>query len=135
MAHEWKTVSVRLNEELRAVVEQICKQKSIKPNKFLFELVDKETKHIRDRSVLPENSGIPKIGKNELIFLPEKDSFKWTLDLGAHDKAVLCEDASPLYLNDLVKTIQEGLKAREEFNKKRSGKAVIPPKLLKYKVR
>lgn len=135
MAHEWKTVSVKLNEELKGAVEQVCKQKGISPNKFLFELVDRETKHIRDPSVLPENSGIPKIGKNQFVFLPEKDTFLWQLDLGIQDKAILCEDASPLYLNDMAKAIQEGLKAREEFNKKRSGKAVIPPKLLRCKVR
>jgi hypothetical protein len=132
---EWKTVSVKLNAELRNALDLVCKRQDITVNKLLTELVIREVEPILNPRVLPENKGVPQIGENKLKYLPETDSFVWQLDIGINGNAILSESVSPNYIENLRKAIDEGMIQRTDFLIKHSKGAVIPPKLLKYKVR
>ena len=131
---EWKTVSVKVNDETRNAIELICKRENIAINKFLADLVAREVEPIIDPRVLAENKGIPQVGENKLKYKPQTDDFFWQVDLGVNGIALLSEDVSPNYLEGLKKAINEGLTQRANFQKKNKG-AVVPSKLLKYGVK
>ena len=132
---QWKTVSVKVNDESRNAIELICKREGdIAINKFLADLVAREIEPVINPKVLAENKGMPQVGGNKLNYLPEKDNFLWQIDLGVNGMTLLSEDVSPTYLEDLKKAIDEALAKRAIFQKENKG-AVIPQKLLKYGVK
>lgn len=131
---EWKTLSVKVDEAQKRAIDTICERESITTNGFLSRLVARETEPVLNPNILPENNGLPQAGENRLEYVPESDTFRWWFDTGAVRSAVLSENASPFYLENLKKAIEEGLGRREEFKKKNKG-AVIPSKLLRYKVK
>ena len=131
---EWKTVSVKVNDETRNAIELICKRENIAINKFLADLVAREVEPIINPKVLAENKGMPKVGENKIKYKSQTDDFIWQVDLGVNGIALLSEDVSPSYLESLKKAIEEGLGQRTNFQKKNKG-VVIPPKLLKYGVK
>jgi hypothetical protein len=131
---EWKTVSVKLNEELRNAMELVCKRENITVNKFLTEIIAREVEPILNPSALPENKGVPQVGENRIKYSPETDSFTWQIDLGVNGIAILSDNISPIYLDNLKKAIEEATTHRSNFQKKNKKSAVIPSKLLKYRV-
>lgn len=132
---EWKTVSVKLNEELRNAMELVCKRENITVNKFLTEIIAREVEPILNPKALPENKGIPQVGENRIKYSPETDSFIWQIDLGVNGVSILSENLSPSYLENLKKAMEEGLTQRSNFLKKNKKGAVVPSKLLKYGVK
>ena len=121
---EWKTVSVKLNEELRNAMELVCKRENITVNKFLTEIIAREVEPILNPKALPENKGMPQVGENRIKYSQEADSFIWQIDLGVNGVVILSENLSPIYLENLKKAMEEGLTQRSNFlkkNKKRVG--------------
>ncbi len=129
---EWKTVSVKVNDDTRNAIELICKRENIAINKFLASIIEREIEPVLNPKILPENKGMPQIGENKLKYLPESDNFLWQLDLGVNGVALLSEDVPLSYLENLKKAIDEGLSKRLNFQKESKKRAVIPLKLLKY---
>lgn len=133
--HEWKTVSVKVNEEFRRAMDLICKRRDITANRLLTELITREVEPILDPNALPQGQGIPQVGENRFKYFPESDSFVWQLDLGANGIMVLSEGILPAYLENLRKAVDAGLNQREEFHKKNKVGTAIPAKLFKYGVK
>jgi hypothetical protein len=131
---EWITLSVKVTQEQKNVIEKICQHEGISINKFISKIINKEIEPILNPAVLPENKGLPTIGENKFKYVPEKDSFIWQLDLGVNGSAVLSEELSPFYLENLKKAIDEGIKQRHDFYKKAKKGIVIPSKIMKYEV-
>lgn len=132
---EWKTISVKVNDDTRNAIELICKRERITVNKFLANIISREVEHVINPKVLPENNGIPQIGENKLKYIKESDNFIWQLDLGVNGLALLSDNVTFNYLENLQKAIEEGLAQRLGFQKKNKKRAVIPSKLLKYEVK
>ena len=132
---EWKTISVKVNDEIYNAIKIICEKEGIKTNKFLFNLVTKEVEPVLNPRALPESKGVPQIGENHFAYIPESDSFKWNLDLGVHGTARLSENVSMLYLENLSKALEKGILQRQDFLKRNKKGAPVPAKLLKYGVK
>lgn len=133
---EWKTVSVKVDGELRRAMDLICKRRDITANKLLTELITREVEPILDPNALPQGQGISQVGENRFKYFPESDSFVWQIDLGANGVVVLSEGVLPTYLENLRTALDAGLNQREDFHKKKKeGATAIPPKLLKYGVK
>lgn len=132
---EWITLSLKLTKEDKNIIERICQHDNISVNKFLSNVIKKEIEPYKDPTKLPENKGLPAIGENKFKYLPEKDNFVWQLDLGVNGSAVLSEELSPFYLENLKKAIDEGIKQRHDFYKKTKKGVVIPSKIIKYGVK
>lgn len=134
-AREWKTLSVKVDEETRNLIELNCRRESTTVNKFLSDLITHDVEPLRNPSVLPENKGIPQIGENRFKYNPESDSFSWQINLGVSGTFLLSETVSPVYLENLRKAMDAGLSQRSEFLSNNKKGAVIPQKLLKYGVK
>lgn len=132
---EWITLSVKVTQEQKNVIEKICQHEGLTVNKFLSGVIAREIEPIFNPTVLPENKGMPLIGENRFKYLPEKDNFVWQLDLGVNGLAVLGEDFSLFYLEDLKRAINNGIEQRQNFHKKAKKGVVIPSKMIKYGVK
>ncbi|MBI5392281.1 hypothetical protein HZA96_00290 [Candidatus Woesearchaeota archaeon] len=132
---EWKAISVKVNEDVRNAIELICRREQITVSRFLANLVAHEVEPILNPNILPENKGIPLIGENKFKYTAESDCFLWQIDLGINGFALLGENIPPIYVENLQKAINDGLLQRTEFLNTNKKGAVIPPKLLKYKVK
>lgn len=131
---EWLTLSVKVTQEQKNVIERICQHEGFTINKFLSNVIAREIEPILNPTVLPENKGIPMVGQNKFKYVPEKDNFVWQLDLGVNGLAVLSEELSFFYLENLGHAIDQGVKQRRDFHKKVKNGVVIPTKIMKYKV-
>lgn len=132
---EWITLSVKVTQEQKNVIEKICQHEGLTVNKFLSRVIAREIEPILNPTVLPENKGMPFIGENRFKYIPEKDNFVWQLDLGVNGSAVLGEEFSLFYLENLKRAIDNGIDQRQDFHKKAKNGVVIPSKMIKYGVK
>ena len=132
---EWINLSVKVTKEQKNIINTICKHEDIAVNKFLSRMIINEIEPILNPSVLPANKGMPLIGENRLSYIPEKDNFVWQLDLGVNGSAVLGEEFSLFYLENLRRAIDNGIKQRHDFHKNAKKGVVIPSKMIKYGLR
>ncbi len=132
---EWFTLSVKVTREQKNAIERNCQHENLTVNKFLSRVVAREIEPILNPTVLAENKGIPLVGDNKFRYIPEKDNFIWQLDLGVNGSAVLGEDFSLFYLENLKRAIDNGIEQRQGFHKKVKKGVVIPSKMIKYGVK
>lgn len=134
MAHEWKTLSVRVNEEKWNAIQTLCRRRNITKNELLAELVGKEVRPILSPDVLPEGEGLPQTGIQSIKYVPETDSFVWQVDLGPHGITTLSEDLTPTFVENLRDNVEEALAQRAKLNAKlkKTKKIIVPKKILKY---
>ena len=132
---EWITLSVKVTQEQKNVIERICQHDGLTVNKFLSGVIAREIEPILNPTVLAENKGMPLVGENKLKYIPEKDNFVWQLDLGINGLVVLGEEFSLFYLENLKRAIDKGVEQRQDFHKKVKKGVVIPSKMIKYGVK
>lgn len=132
---EWLTLSVKVTKEDKNIIDKICEHEGIAVNSFLNRIIVRELEPIKKPTSFSENKGLPAIGENKLKYIPEKDNFVWQLDLGVNGLAVLGEDFSLFYLENLKRAIDNGIKQRQDFHKKAKKGVVIPSKMIKYGVK
>ena len=132
---EWFTLSVKVTREQKNVIEKICQHRELKINSFLQNMITQEIEAVINPTRLPENKEIPLIGENRFKYIPEKDNFVWQLDLGVNGSAVLGEEFSLFYLENLKQAIHNGITQRQNFHKKAKNGVVIPPQMIKYGVK
>lgn len=132
---EWLTLSVKVTKEDKNIIDKICEHEGIAVNSFLNRIIVRELEPIKKPTSFSENKGLPVIGENKLKYIPEKDNFVWQLDLGVNGLAVLGEDFSLFYLENLKRAIDNGIKQRQDFYKKAKKGVVIPSKMIKYGVK
>ena len=132
---EWITLSVKVTQEQKNVIERICQHEGLTVNKFLNGVIAREIEPILNPTVLAENKGMPLVGENKLKYVHEKDNFVWQLDFGVNGSVVLGEEFSLFYLENLKRAIDNGIKQRQDFHKTVKKGVVIPSKIIKYGVK
>jgi hypothetical protein len=132
----WKTVSVRLSEDVENALKFLCEKRGQKKHALLKELLLTELDPILKPGHLQESEGIPLIGEHIFKYNAERDSFTWQVDLGVHGIHALAENVPFSFIDNLHGMMGKAIEQRNKVvNKIPKRKTIVPKSILKYKVR
>jgi len=125
-----KMVSTRINEEDYRALQIICKRDKIKPYDLLANLIKKETEKVKGVS----QEVFPTIGENLVEYVPESDSFIWSINTGLKNPILISDKLSPNFMETLSLAIKKGFENRNKILKEIKGnKSYIPESIIKFR--
>ena len=128
----WKTISSKVNDETYGAMKVICDKDKIKPNEFIRNAVEKRVNSILNKDLNPDV--FPNIGNNLFEYDPETETFSWKINLGLEKPAIISENLSFSFLENIQKSISDALSKKIKLDKKvKKNQAYIPKSIIKLR--
>ena len=103
---EFKSVSAKMPMNEITMFKAFCEKKGVSPASLIRELILRELEVPVPHTVA---------GKNKIVYEKENDRFTWSVVLDNGEDVEVLRNVSPAFLEELQKTICNGLEERASF--------------------
>lgn len=126
-----KAMGTKLSIEEYGLVSDYCKRTGTTPSKLIRELLFEEIPQSPE-GPFPGPSYMA--GRNLFEYDKKTDTFTWSVELDSGKRVTVLTNLPPDYLKDLLSSLSDSLRARDELQgRQRKTSAPVPKKLIRGK--